>query len=56
MNKEIEVVTSGTFIDQGWKITTSIIRLFGDLMNGWKATGSRIACSTLTTRRVCSKP
>jgi len=44
MNKEIEIVTSGTFIDQGWKITTSIIRVFGDLMNEWLVSNRQPDC------------
>jgi len=44
MSKEIEIITNGTFIDRGWKITTSIIRLFGDLMNEWLESNRQPDC------------
>ena len=44
MNKEIEIITSGSFVDQGYKITTSIIRLSGGLMNEWLAANRQPDC------------
>ena len=44
MNKEIEIIASGSFVDQGVKITTSIIRLSGGLMNEWLATNRQPDC------------
>ena len=44
MNKEIEIITSGSYIDQGVKITTSVIRLSGGLMNEWLAANRQPDC------------
>ena len=44
MNKEIEIITSGSFVDQGYKITTSVIRVLGDLMLEYLAANRQPDC------------
>lgn len=44
MNKEIEVITSGLFVNQGYKITTSVIRVFGSLMNEYLVANNQPDC------------